>query len=221
MSASTEERRAPDQDKLEFRKAPAQYHHVLCMSRALLGGLPHCTWHPAKGWWSSQTAKLMTPLATTFWSEHGDRAVLASWGAAMRMDKATLDRLGRWSPSGSEAYVRTSLSVVSKAQKDIAERVRSSRGGIDWLGEQEVLAQLRKHLLDEGLETTAAEDVIDNLRFFQKTGACYDPATIAEAAVEAEQGLQRGCCRGPRGGWITQVLRFNLIAVETALRPQG
>ena len=71
-------------------------------------------------------------------------------------------------------------------EKDIAERVRSSRGGIDWLGEQEVLAQLRKHLLDEGLETTAAEDVIDNLRFFQKTGACYDPATIAEAAVEAE-----------------------------------
>ena len=51
----------PDQDKLEFRKAPAQYHHVLCMSRALLGGLLHCTWHPAKGW-SSQTAKLMTPL---------------------------------------------------------------------------------------------------------------------------------------------------------------
>ena len=43
-----------------------------------------------------------------------------------------------WSPSGSEAYVRTSLSIVSKAQKDIAERVRSSRGGIDWLGEQEV-----------------------------------------------------------------------------------
>ena len=36
-----------------------------------------------------------------------------------------------------------------------------------------------------------------------------------------EQGLQRGCSRGPRGGWITQVLRLNLIAVETALRPQG
>ena len=36
-----------------------------------------------------------------------------------------------------------------------------------------------------------------------------------------EQGLQRGCGRGPRGGWITQVLRLNLIAVETALRPQG
>ena len=60
---------------------------------------------------------------------------------------------------------------------------------------------------------TTAEDVIDNLRFFQKTGACYDPATIAEAAVD--------CSRGPRGGWITQVLRLNLIAVETALRPQG
>ena len=26
----------PDQDELEFRKAPAKYHHVLCMSRALL-----------------------------------------------------------------------------------------------------------------------------------------------------------------------------------------
>ena len=36
------------------------------------------------------------------------------------------------------------------------------------------------------METTAAEDVNVNLRFFQKTGACYDPATIAEAAVEAE-----------------------------------
>ena len=42
----------PEQDKFEFRKAPAQYHHVLCMSRALLGGLHHCTCHPAKGWWS-------------------------------------------------------------------------------------------------------------------------------------------------------------------------
>ena len=112
----------------------------------------------------------------------------------MGMDEATLDRLGRWSPSGSEAYVRTSLSFVSKAQKGIVERVRSSRGGIDWLGEQEVLAQLRKHLLDEGLETTAAEDVIDNSRSRDHCRSC---------GRGSEQGLQRGCGRGPRGGWIT------------------
>ena len=30
-------------------RRPPQCHHVLCMSRALFGGLPHCTWHLAKG----------------------------------------------------------------------------------------------------------------------------------------------------------------------------
>ena len=52
---------------------------------------------------------------------------------------------GRWQPGQvTEAYVRSTIAIVLKAQAQIAERVRA--GGVDFLGEASELSKFARYL---------------------------------------------------------------------------
>lgn len=68
-----------------------------------------------------------------FWSEHSERATLPSGLAALGVEKANRDLLGRWCPEGSDVYVRTYNSIVKKMQKKIVNVARgeATHGELD------------------------------------------------------------------------------------------
>ena len=51
-----------------------------------------------------------------FWAEHSERSTLSSGLASLGVVKSDRDLLGRWSPEGSDQYIRTYNSVVGKMQ---------------------------------------------------------------------------------------------------------
>jgi hypothetical protein len=69
--------------------------------------------------WESAEDLLLNPGAALFWSEHSARAVLPSWGAALGFTGGELDYTGRWSPQGSDAYVRTGRSALLRLHEEI------------------------------------------------------------------------------------------------------
>ena len=58
------------------------------------------------GRYKMRDEKLLDGEATIFWSEHGDRAQLVSWGAVLGFCQASLDVVGRWSAEGASEYIR-------------------------------------------------------------------------------------------------------------------
>ena len=58
--------------------------------------------------WMSSENPLLDPIVADAWTNHSKRAILTSALAAIGVDKVRRDFLGRWSPSGSDDYVRTS-----------------------------------------------------------------------------------------------------------------
>ena len=101
-----------------------------------------------------------------FYTEHADRAWLVSAGAAIGLSGEDLDRLGRWSPSGSDEYVRASRAICERVQAEVATRIRRDFAGPDILDEEEVLGQLKEYLTDAGEERQEVDDQLDALQYF-------------------------------------------------------
>jgi hypothetical protein len=120
---------------------------------------------------------LLNPGAALFWSEHSTRAVLPSWGAALNFTGEELDYIGRWSPQGSDTYVRTSRSVVLRLHKEIADKVRRSVLGADLLGEGHLAERLALHLVSRGWPASRAEE-------YSVALCSFDPDAHREAAQD-------------------------------------
>lgn len=105
-----------------------------------------------------------------FWTEHSERSTLSSGLASLGVVKSDRDLLGRWSPEGSDQYIRTYNSVVGKMQHTYAEAVR--RGDA-------------YHRLDEGA-------VLEDLKVWlvERWGVQEDEARLA---VEAWKGKISAC----------------------------
>ena len=59
-----------------------------------------------------------------FWTEHSERSTLSSGLASLGIVKSDRDLLGRWSPEGSDQYIRTYNSVVGRMQHTYAVAIR-------------------------------------------------------------------------------------------------
>lgn len=91
---------------------------------------------------------------------------MASAAAVLGRDRATIDRLGRWSSSMSEAYVRTQRIVVERLQSELAYHVRAGRGGPDFLDESDTLDQLGAYLMKRGCGIEEVDQIKINLKYF-------------------------------------------------------
>ena len=89
----------------------------------------------------------MDPLLAAGWTNLSERATLTSLLAALGVDKARRDALGRWSPSGSDDYVRTYKCIVKDLLGRFCQAVASGRA-FHLFDEEEAIAVVAKRLTD-------------------------------------------------------------------------
>ena len=90
--------------------------------------------------------------------------------AALGLGEEVIRRLGRWQPGQvTEAYVRSTLAIVFKAQAQIAERVRA--GGVDFMGEASELSKFARYLRLNGHAEEVVGEALGNLEHFGEASA--------------------------------------------------
>ena len=150
----------------------ARYTDAVGFSRSLLGFLV-----------DNEGAKLLEPESIFFfWSEHSDRAGLDSWLAAMSVGADLRRFIGRWALKGSEdGYVRSASRVVENCQRLASMHARASaKGGPDYFGEEETLAQLRNCLEAQGVEE---ERISGQIQRLTRAMACLPPDPFGSVAA--------------------------------------
>ena len=100
--------------------------------------------------------KLVDTGLESAWTGHSERSSLPSLAAALGIPKCERDYLGRWSPSGSDEYVRTYRAVVRKTMTVLTDAVR---GGMAYnlLDEAEAYETAVAALVRKGLDPVAAK----------------------------------------------------------------
>lgn len=138
--------------------------------------------------------------AQVFFTEHSDRATLATWGASMNLPKETIDGFGHWGARGSDDYVRCTRTLTLAAQKIIAEAIRSGSAPSK-LGEEDTLRRLNDFLERRGLDQHVVDDIVKHFgQVWPSTDSHQDHAVppgvhIAPADSEEEEDQ---CSKAPR-----------------------
>ena len=171
----------PSRDFMSVRAGPVLYADSLSMTRALLKELKGVA-IVGQAVAEAET-RLMHADASSFWSEHSDRSQLVSWASCCGLARSAMEVLGRWRPSTSVDYIRTSKEAVLGIQGDVAAKIRSGTRAVDLLGEESLFTNLQAHLLSRGWEADAAKAQIAMLRFFPAAAVVDD--LIKEIVLEA------------------------------------
>ena len=150
--------------------SPLKYTDSMGMSRALLVELKRPALVTKDGIpsqiWAYTDEPLLHNQLTVFWTEHGDRALLVSWAASLGYDKPTRDILGRWSPRGSDEYVRSVQGIAMETQRKIAAQIRDGFGGPDLVDEGTLIAGIHAHFKGLDWSDEQIEVAIAKLRYF-------------------------------------------------------
>ena len=169
-------------DRVAFSEQEPSYTDHSIVSRYLLSEVMGVDFHDDEvneGWVVAveRDEKALLPGVQRFWSEHSDRCTIPTWAKTLGVSKEDRDRLGRWRPSESEEYVRTSKTIVLRVHTQLAETVRKSPG-VDRVGEHETLENLGKWLTEQGLTAEEVKAQVEKLKFWGKygTGAVPVPA---------------------------------------------
>ena len=125
---------------------------------------------------------------------------MPSAAAALGLGEEAIRRMGRWQPGQvTDAYVRTTVASVIKAQAHIAERVRA--GGADFLGEAAELSKLARYLRLKGHAEEVVVEAIRNLEHFREATSGNeeesdaergDPEDATEADAEEVEAPEHG-----------------------------
>eukprot|EP00435_Cladocopium_sp_Y103_P044620 s1206_g12.t1 len=100
-----------------------------------------------------------------FWTEHSERSTLTSGLAAIGVQKPDRDLLGRWTPEGSDQYVRTYNAAVKRMQHQYAEAVRGG-SSYELFDEGTVLEDLKDWLVVKwGIAKEVAAEAVDAWKF--------------------------------------------------------
>ena len=111
------------------------------------------------GWHEGQVSLIPGPLLGG-WTGHSERCTLPSVFAAMGVPKSERDPLGRWSPSGSDDYVRTYRALVTS----LAYKFRAMLAG------------------GNVVSATDEEEAIDEVRLYAARLGNIEPEVLQEAS---------------------------------------
>ena len=127
----------------------ASYSDASGMSRALLLRMNGADVRREGG------GPLILNAAAGFWTEHSPRHNLPSWvGALMQVPEEWFNHLGGWSPKGASAkYVETAERRIMSMQQEVAQQLRSARGGEDVIDEGKLWHALDKFLIGKKTPT--------------------------------------------------------------------
>jgi hypothetical protein len=129
--------------------------------------------------WEARDTKILRAGVQQFWTEHSDRATLPTWAKACGFQKEDRDRLGRWRPSESEEYIRTSKQTVTKIQKEVASTIKGAVG-MDRLDEHETLEKLGEWLKEKGCTEDEVKEQLSVLNLWGDLGNILVPADVVE-----------------------------------------
>jgi hypothetical protein len=169
-------------DLVSFYDGPASSADLATLGTLLLSELRvpvAASWSGGGGEEKCAGTEVLIPTALLMgWTGHSERATLPSLFAAMGVPKAERDPLGRWSPSGSDDYVRTYKALV----KGLAGKLR--------------------RIIEDGTAFEAAdeEDALEDVISFisQKAGGPCEAADAAVVVLKAAAGhLYRGLACEP------------------------
>ena len=142
----------------------ASYADAAALSKALLSNLKS----------GEGPGHLLLPGMAAMWTEHSERATLRSWAGAAAISPGSMKRLGRWKQDVDEGYDRTDRAEVEKSQAKIASFIRSSRGKVDQVDEEGLLAKIASRASEQGFEPTVASEQLMLLSYF---GPDTDPVS--------------------------------------------
>jgi hypothetical protein len=108
----------------------------------------------------------------------------------MRFPKEYRDRLGGWSATGSDEYVRTSRKIVHDVQGAIASAIRAGRGRPDFLDEEQVREQMHDIMVAADVEAEDMNEQLLRLHYFEET-ECIEEVTPTEPVPAAQAGWVR------------------------------
>jgi hypothetical protein len=105
------------------------------------------------GTWQLTDELLIHPALIDFWTEHAGRPVMASLLILWGEDQKSIDFCGRWSPTGSQDYMRSHRSVVSALQQRVCKAVRL---GDSRLNDWDVIERLERFYSDRSVSDSVA-----------------------------------------------------------------
>ena len=94
---------------------------------------------------------------------------IRTWAEAASVPAEIAKRLGRWSPTTDEGYVRAQRSTIIRAQEHIAFFVRGNKWGGDPMDEEQVFKDMGRRLRSLGYHEDAVEEQKERLRYFDKS----------------------------------------------------
>ena len=120
--------------------------------------------------WESSGKRLIPEVLLAGWTGHSERCTLPSILAAAGVPKSERDPLGRWSPSGSDDYVRTYRAVVRSLAKKFRTAACSASAFTD-LDEEDAICGARKFASRCGVGSPeemeqAVRDLVDTAKYF-------------------------------------------------------
>ena len=161
-----------------------------------------------KEWSLSRNENLFHVEAIDYLKEHGDRALLRSWAEGLMVSKSDCDKLGRWSPKGSEEYVRGTRRVVEQLQELIARAMRADPMTADIADEDSSLEGLRLHMEKKGTREAVIQDQLRKLKWFgarSKIPVVIDLEQAERVGLLAERSRGRLAGSGEEASPITPV----------------
>jgi hypothetical protein len=117
--------------------------------------------------WCLLESALILPASGSFWTEHSERGGLISMASVLGFRADEVHYLGRWSPSSSQLYVRTSAAIITKIQISVATSVRKRLFGPDLFREGRLISLFGAHLTGAGWAEEVAECACDHLKLFR------------------------------------------------------
>ncbi len=148
------------------------------------------------GAWREGSDRLVGPPMCRGWTGHSERCTMPSLFAAMGVPKAERDPLGRWSPSGSDDYVRTYRALI-----------------------RDLMGRFRRSILAGGAGSFADEDeAIDDAMAFSGRLGLYDDEALKVAAARlalASTALFLGLAGQP----VAEAEQFEKTAAVAQLIP--
>ena len=154
-------------DYVDFGVGPASAADMAILNRSVIQRLqvPVATQSTEDGehrlLWKEGPYCLVKESMCDGWTGHSERCTMPSLLASMGVPKAERDPLGRWSPSGSDDYVRTYRALI----RDLMGRFRRAAA----LGRLAAVAE--------------EEEAIEEARVFASRFAAYPEDEVASAAA--------------------------------------
>ena len=127
------------------------------------------------------SAVMLEVGAQNFWAGHSDRATLSTWSAGLKISKDRRDFIGRWRPSDSDEYVRTSREIVWGIQSEVAEKIRHSAGE-DVCHEEGLIEELASYCSERGMAPESIEAMVQRIAVSRKIfeGTAWQTLTAIE-----------------------------------------